>query len=258
MMKKLLFLLLAVMGTTLSINAQNLLATYNEGFESINSIATGNTPYYWWNFYNDTAATATLTDQTTIVHGGSHAAKVVVGTAASGYQPQLANGNTVTLTVGNTYTASFWIKAVAGGGIVQSSNNGSSLYGPNFTATTSWKQYTQTFTATAASYQLWIHLGGFVDTYYIDDAAVVAGSVPLGLENFNSKSISFYPNPVIDNLNISSDSNINSITISDLNGKTVKTVKAAENIESVNLSDLSQGIYILTTDTNKVFKFLKN
>lgn len=246
------------MGTTLTVKSQNLLATFNEGFEGIDAGATGNTPYYWWSFYNNTAAAATLTDQAAIVNSGSHAAKVVIGTAAAGYQPQLANGKTVTLTVGNTYTASFWIKAVTGGGTVQCSNSGGAPYGPNFTATTSWKQYSHTFQATAASYQLWLSLGGFVDTYYIDDAALVAGSVPLGLEAFNSKSISIYPNPVIDNLNISSDSNINSISISDLNGKTIKTVKSAENIKSINLAELSQGMYILSTDTNKQFKFLKN
>ncbi|TDD98747.1 T9SS type A sorting domain-containing protein [Flavobacterium cellulosilyticum] len=258
MMKKLLFLLFAVIGTTASLTAQNLLSTYNEGFESINGTATGNTPYYWWNFFNDTAATAILTDQTTTIHSGTHAAKVVVGTAAAGYQPQLANGKTLALTIGNTYTVSFWIKAVSGGGTVQSSNSGSSLYGPNFTTSTSWTQYSQTFTANATDYQLWIHLGGFVDTYYVDDTALVAGSVALGLESYNSKNSSIYPNPVIEKLNINSDSTIKMVTISDLNGKTVKTIKSAENIESVNLSDLSKGMYLLKTDTNKLFKFLKN
>lgn len=256
MMKKLLFLLIAVMGTSLSIKAQNLLATFNEGFEGIDAAATGASPYYWWGFYNNTSSNATLTDDPTNARTGNHAAKVVVGTAAQGYQPQLANGKTLTLVIGNTYTASFWIKAVTGGGTIQVSNSGTSLYGPNVVATTSWKQYSHTFTAATTSYQLWLHLGGFVDTYYIDDAAVVAGSVPLGLDNFNSKNIAIYPNPVVDDLNISSDSPIKAISITDINGKIVKTVKKS-NIESVNLSELRQGMYILTTDENKRFKFLK-
>lgn len=245
------------MYSTFTMNAQNLLATYNEGFEGINPGATGNTPYYWWNFYNDAAASATLTDETVMVRTGGHAAKVVVGAAAASYQPQLANGRGLTLTVGSTYTATFWIRGVAGGGKVQTSNNGSSLYGPQMTVTTAWQQYSHTFVADAASYQLWISLGGFVDTYYVDDASVVLGGT-LGVDAFSKKSISFYPNPVTDNLNISSETYIKSVTVSDLNGKTVKTFKSANNIQSVNLSELSQGVYILSTDTNEKFKFLKN
>jgi hypothetical protein len=81
----------------------------------------------------------------------------------------------------------------------------------------------------------------------------------LGIENFaKNDKITFYPNPVNDNLNISSHTAIKSITISDVVGKTVRTIKNAENIQSINLSDLKQGVYILSTDTNKQFKFLKN
>lgn len=83
MSKKLLFLLLTVMCTTFTINAQNLLEPDgNSGFEGINPAPTGNSPYWWWGFYNEGASAATLTDQTATVHGGTHAAKVVVGTAA--------------------------------------------------------------------------------------------------------------------------------------------------------------------------------
>lgn len=258
MSKKLLFLLLTVTCTSFTMNAQNLLASANPGFEGIDAGATGNSPYYWWGFYNTSNSAATLTDETSTVRSGSHAAKVVVGTAAQPWEPQLANGNSLTLTVGNSYTATFWIRAITGGGTVQASDNGSATYGPNLLVTTSWQQYSQTFTATEANYQLWIHLGGFVDTYYVDDASVVDNTV-LGIEDFaKNDKISFYPNPVNDNLNISSDATIKSIIISDLVGKTVRTIKSAENIQSINLSDLQQGMYILSTDTNKQFKFLKN
>lgn len=258
MIKKLLFLFVAVICSAFTMNAQNLLAGSNEGFEGIDAAATGSSPYYWWGFYNATAGAATLTDETTIVHGGGHAAKVVVGTAANAWEPQLANGKSLTLTVGNTYTVTFWIRAAAGGGVIQASDTGANAYGPNLTVTTSWQKYTQTFTAAAAesSYQLWIHLGGFVDTYYVDDASIVDNAT-MSTKDFASKSISFYPNPVTSDLNISSETEIKSISVIDLNGKTVKTLKSAENIKSVNMSDLSQGMYILSTDTNQQFKFLK-
>lgn len=258
MSKKLLFLLLTVTCTTF-VNAQNLLETYNEGFEDIDAAATGNTPYYWWGFYNYANSAATLTDQTETVHGGTHAAKVVVGIAANSWEPQLANGKTLDVTIGHSYTVTFWIKALSGGSTISgSSNGGAAPYGPTLLVTTSWQQYSHTFTATAATYQLWISLGGSVNTYYVDDASVVDNTA-LGIENFaKNDKISFYPNPVNDNLNISSDATIKSITISDVVGKTVRTIKNAENIQSINLSDLKQGVYILSTDTNKQFKFLKN
>jgi hypothetical protein len=258
MIKKLLFLLVAGTCSVFTMNAQNLLAGANEGFEGINGAATGASPYHWWGFYNNTPSSATLTDETTIVHGGSHAAKVVVGTAAQPWEPQLANGNTLTLTEGNYYTVTFWIRGTTGGGAIQASDNGANAYGPNLTVTTSWQQYTQTFKATTAevSYQLWIHLGGTVDTYYVDDASVVDDGT-LTTREFASNAISFYPNPVTSDLNISSATEIKSISVIDLNGKTVKTLKSAENIKSVNMSDLSQGMYILSTDTNQQFKFLK-
>ena len=259
MSKKLLFLLLTVTCTTFTINAQNLLTTYNEGFEGINSAATGNTPYYWWGFYNAANSAATLTDQTAIVHGGTHAAKVVVGTAANSWEPQLTNGKNLTLTVGRSYTVTFWIRASAGGSTISGASNvGQAPYGPTLLVTTLWQKYSHTFTASAATYQLWISLGGSVNTYYVDDASVVDNTV-LGIEDFaKNNKISFYPNPVNDNLNISSDATIKSIIISDLVGKTVRTIENEENIKSINLSDLKQGMYILSTDTNKQFKFLKN
>jgi len=263
MIKKLLFLLLTVTCTTFTMNAQNLLANANPGFEGIASTPSNNSPYDWWGFYNQDASAATLTDQSAIVHGGSHAAKVVVATAAANYQPQLTNGNTINLTIGHSYTVTFWIKADNGGSTISGASNvynvnGGAPFGSSMLVTPSWQQYSQTFTADAATptYQLWINLGGSVNTYYVDDASVVDNTA-LGIENFASKSISFYPNPVTSDLNISSETEIKSISVIDLNGKTVKTLKSAENIKSVNMSDLSQGMYILSTDTNQQFKFLK-
>lgn len=258
MIKKLLFLLVAVFCSAFTMNAQNLLLDANEGFEGIDAAATGSSPYYWWGFYNNAASSATLTDETTIVHSGGHAAKVVVGTAAQPWEPQLANGKSLDLIEGHSYTVTFWIRAITGGGAIQASDNGANAYGPNLIVTTAWQQYSQTFTAATneVSYQLWIHLGGKVDTYYVDDASLVDNTT-MSTKDFASKSISFYPNPVTSDLNISSETEIKSISVIDLNGKTVKTLKSTENIKSVNLSDLSQGMYILSTDTNQQFKFLK-
>ncbi|MNG31481.1 hypothetical protein D3C84_1172960 [compost metagenome] len=68
----------------------------------------------------------------------------------------------------------------------------------------------------------------------------------------------FYPNPVQDNLNISSESNVKSLIINDTAGRTVKTIKDPQSIQSVDVSGLSNGLYILSTDNNQKFKFIKN
>ena len=263
MIKKLLFLAVTATCATFSMNAQNLLATYNAGFEGIKSPPAGTSPYDWWGIYNETTVAATLTDETTAtnIHGGAHGAKVVVGAvdaSSSNWKPQLANGKTLTLVVGHSYTVTFWIKGVNGIGKVQASNNGTSLYGPILSVTTAWQQYSQTFTATAANYQIWISMGGFIETYYVDDASLIDNTA-LGVNDFNTENNKalFYPNPVTNNLNINSEEEIKSVIISDLTGKTVRTVTNAENIQAINLSDLNQGLYILSTDTNKQFKFIK-
>lgn len=256
MIKKLLFLLVTVTCSTFTMNAQNLLTGSNEGFEGLDPNATGNTPYYWWNFYN--ASTATLTDETTIVHGGSHAGKVTVASSANIYSPQLANGKSLTVVSGHVLTITAWAKSVNGVGQMQATNNGdyNTRVQPAMTVPTTWTQYSGDYTLTGTSFQLWFNLGGNAETFYIDDVTIVDKT--LGIEIYNSDySIDFYPNPVSDNLNVSSDSDVKSFTITDLNGKVVRTVNNVENSKSINLSDLSQGMYILTTDSNKQFKFLK-
>ena len=82
--------------------------------------------------------------------------------------------------------------------------------------------------------------------------------------DFISNKFSMYPNPAIDLITISNDDNIimNSISVSDINGRTVKQINV-ENVNStqVNVSELSSGIYfmnIATDSGNAVKKFIKN
>lgn len=74
----------------------------------------------------------------------------------------------------------------------------------------------------------------------------------LGFKNFNiSKSI--YPNPVSSELKISNDVETKTYKVANLLGKVVKEVKANG---SLNVSDLSSGIYVLITDSG-IAKFVK-
>ena len=90
----------------------------------------------------------------------------------------------------------------------------------------------------------------------LDDVSVTA---VLSNEKFDSNSISIYPNPTSNVLNISSTNNIeiNNISITDLNGRTIKNVNATN---SINVSDLNAGVYFITIETTEgksTKKFIK-
>lgn len=170
----------------------NLYSGFNPGFEGINPTPSGNTPYYWWNFYNDAASAATLTDETNAanVHSGSHAGKVVVATAASNYQPQLAGQSVTSLNAAHTYQVTAWAKTINGVGKMQLCNGGGAPYLANTTITTSWMQYTTTFTG-LTSFSVWFNLGGAVETFYIDDVLFVDLTIlPINLTSFNATKTS--------------------------------------------------------------------
>ena len=85
----------------------------------------------------------------------------------------------------------------------------------------------------------------------------------LSTEEFSQSRINVYPNPVKDILNIKSDiPNIESITITDLNGRTVKSINYNTVSEvNCNISDLNSGIYFLriaSTDGILDKKIIKN
>ncbi len=78
----------------------------------------------------------------------------------------------------------------------------------------------------------------------------------LGTSNFNSVQANFsnvYPNPVVDFASISLvDTQINAITVMDINGRVVKTGNSNELLNAkIDLSDLTAGIYLMTIDTDK-------
>lgn len=93
-----------------------------------------------------------------------------------------------------------------------------------------------------------------LDTFSVDRA--------LATEGFFTQNFAVYPNPASDVLNINAKNNtaIKEIQLTDVNGRTVKTVKANETTSQVNISDLNAGVYFLKvtsdlgTGTTKVVK----
>jgi len=64
-------------------------------------------------------------------------------------------------------------------------------------------------------------------------------------------AINWYPNPTHDRLTLTSNTNIQSITLTTLDGRILQTVAGSTSIQSVDLSRYSFGIYFLilrTTD----------
>ncbi len=87
---------------------------------------------------------------------------------------------------------------------------------------------------------------------------VIEGNFPLSATSFNGKEIKIYPNPTSDYLSISNLENINISTMSiiDTTGKTIK--KISSNFTKIDVSNLSQGLYILSIETKDGKKFAEN
>ena len=116
--------------------------------------------------------------------------------------------------------------------------------------------------ATTGSYYIGFHnntpiaTGATTSNYILVDTFSIAA--PLSNDKFNSDSISIYPNPATDILNVSGVEGVTSLVINDINGRTIKTVNDAS---SINVSDLNAGVYfinITTENGNVTKKFMKN
>ncbi|WP_396198791.1 FG-GAP-like repeat-containing protein [Flavobacterium sp.] len=87
---------------------------------------------------------------------------------------------------------------------------------------------------------------------------VIEGNFPLSASTFNGKNVIIYPNPASDYLTISNIEhlNINAINIIDTNGKTIS--KITSNYNAIDVSNLSNGIYIISIETKEGKKFAEN
>src|SRR5690606_28855876 len=96
--------------------------------------------------------------------------------------------------------------------------------------------------------QLFFVYDNYESGFYIDN--IVISSRTVSVEDFAS-NFSVYPNPATNVINVANSADvINNVTITDLNGRTVKQVAVGVNDAQINISDLSQGVYILNATTN--------
>ena len=102
----------------------------------------------------------------------------------------------------------------------------------------------------------------YTSSFYVDDITVTPGIA--GLNNQAVASFTVSPNPSSSIINIEGSNNaiVNSITVTDLNGRVVKSVESAGVSKTqVNVTDLSAGIYMLNISSDKgvtTKKIIKN
>lgn len=91
--------------------------------------------------------------------------------------------------------------------------------------------------------------------------ALDQSTLGLNENNLSSNDIRMFPNPATSTLNIkvSENTSVKSIQIIDMNGRLVLSVK--DNFETINLSGLQSGLYILNLESSNGFitkRFIKN
>jgi hypothetical protein len=72
----------------------------------------------------------------------------------------------------------------------------------------------------------------------------------LGVNSFEKAKVSIYPNPTSDIVTVSADSVIENISIYNLLGQQMLSLKANSSLETLNISNLQSGIYLVKTTIN--------
>jgi plastocyanin len=177
----------------------------------------------------------------------SFATKVIISTTGSfTFSPVNANiiqGDTIVFNVGATHTATE---------VSQSTwnSNGTTPEGI-FNLSTGNNQMVVNLSAGTHYYVCQNHIGmGMKGTINVTTASGITN------KSNNEKSIVVYPNPNKDFFMIKSDRvTFNRITITDLQGKTIKDILLSNNFENINIADLPSGIYTISafTKENEIF-----
>lgn len=87
--------------------------------------------------------------------------------------------------------------------------------------------------------------GAGTSTLFIDNFYFYKG-LPLGINDFVKSTLKIFPNPANEIINLSSDTTIGDITLYNTLGQIVSRQPSSSNEVSVNVSGLSNGVYILT------------
>ncbi|MBO6051940.1 MAG: T9SS type A sorting domain-containing protein [Bacteroidales bacterium] len=90
-----------------------------------------------------------------------------------------------------------------------------------------------------------VFTSGYGNNVFIDNVEI--SDSPVNVESVDESVLAIFPNPVSDVLTINYDKAISQIDVYDVNGKLVKTFTTVGS--TVNVSDLSSGVYMLNMQT---------
>lgn len=88
------------------------------------------------------------------------------------------------------------------------------------------------------------------DTYDLIDYITVAPFIS-GINSLNSDHFKIYPNPANKQVNIKSDNTIKTISLITLLGETIKLIEVGATEAKINVSELQEGIYFISINTDK-------
>ncbi|NJM80154.1 MAG: T9SS type A sorting domain-containing protein [Flavobacterium sp.] len=243
--------------------------TYTENFDSDVSFL-----YVGWNRSGGTNSTLwrTYTGSTPFVNSGTRSIYSPIEPTLNTPTNTYAYTRKLNLTAGQSYTVSFMARQVLSSGtttsrslqvsytsnsdytnpathnqIVNLTNTSDLGYfseNHNFTVSNSGQYriaFRNAFQRTTGTGTAWLML----------DSVVV--STALSVNSFSKSSLQLYPNPVLDNITIQNNDNldIENISIVDLNGRVVKEFKYTDlNNNLINISELEKGVYIINLITS--------
>lgn len=95
--------------------------------------------------------------------------------------------------------------------------------------------------------------------FQVDDFLVEAASVS-SVEDLQAQGFSYYPNPVLNSLNMRADTTIDNVSVLNLLGQEVLNASPSKIQTSINLSNLNAGVYLVNVqigNTSGTFKVVK-
>ncbi|MBL1220976.1 choice-of-anchor J domain-containing protein [Chryseobacterium sp. L7] len=185
-------------------------------------------------------------------HSGSHFLGLQYGSTA---HDDYAVSPAITVTAGVSDKLSFWSRN-KGAGLAEEFDIKVSTTTPTaagltntlasaLTPPTTWTQYTYDLTPYIGQTIYIAFYSTTEDVWFIGiDDFVISGNM-LGVSEAKQKTVSMYPNPVIDVLNIDSKNKMSEINIYDMTGKLQKQEKVNSESAKINLTELRTGSYIV-------------
>ncbi|RED45517.1 putative secreted protein (Por secretion system target) [Winogradskyella eximia] len=110
-------------------------------------------------------------------------------------------------------------------------------------------------------------ISGTADIFFDFNPAIITNTVSteivesLSVDQFNAQAIQVFPNPVKNQLEITSGQIIDHLTIVDINGRILKEIKLSNLEYSLDVSSLAKGVYfmeIYSGNSSSTKKFIKN